>query len=88
MTKTKQPSENVAYDFEFANYLPSGVNIDSATVSISPSGPTLGTKTISGQVVQQFISGGASGTTYKVTCVATAGAWIRELEFSLSVSDT
>lgn len=88
MTKTKQPAESVAYDFDFANFLPAGQNVGSATVTVSPAGPTLGTKTISGQVVQQFISGGTNGTTYKVTCVATAGTWIRELEFNLQVSDT
>lgn len=88
MTKTKQPSENVDYDFDFANYLPSGDNISTATVTISPSGPTLGTKTISGQIVKQYISGGTSGTTYKVTCVANTATRTRELEFSLYVSDT
>lgn len=88
-SKTKQTSENLDYDFEFTNALPSGDNVSTATVTATPAGLTLGTKTISGQTVKQWISGGTDGVTYKVTVVATSVAGrIRELELELLVSNT
>ncbi len=84
----KQPSENLDYDFDFANAFPAGDNVASEAVAVSPTGPTLGTKTRSGQVVKQYVSGGTTATTYKITCVATSVAGrVAELDFNLVVKE-
>lgn len=89
MTLTKQPSENLDYDFDFSNAFPAGDNVASATVTATPTGLTLGTKSLSGQLVKQFISSGSTGNSYTVTCIATSAAGrIAELEFTLRVLDT
>lgn len=85
-TKLQQPNETVKWNFDFSNRLPSGVDITSAVVSATPSGLTLGVKVISGQIVQQPISGPAGR--YTVTCVATATGWVREIEFTLIIENT
>lgn len=88
-SKIKQPAENLDYDFDFTNAFPSGDNISTATVNATPTGLTLGTKTISGQIVKQWISGGTDGVTYKITVTATSVTGrIRELELELLTSNT
>lgn len=85
---TKQPSENLDYDFDFIKALPDGDNVSSAVVTASPTGVTLGTKQISGQTVKQWISGGTAGGNHKITCVATSVAGrIKEMEFMLGIVD-
>ena len=72
---TKQPSESRRYTFDFSKNM--GVNDTIASVdsfTVSPSGPTLGSPVISGKQVQARVSGGTSGTQYKLTMVVTTSA--------------
>lgn len=91
MKFTKQPSENLDYDFDFTKWMPVGDNLPAtlgnSVVTISPSsGIVLGTKLHNGNIVKQFISGGTSGTDYLVTCViTTSDGRIKEAEFTLRV---
>ena len=89
ISKVKQPAENLDYDFDFSAAFPSGDNISTATGIVTPTGLTLGTKVINGQIVKQWISGGIDGVTYKVTITATSTAGrIMELELELLVNNT
>lgn len=88
-TFSKQPSENLDYDFDFADFMPAGDVIASSVVT-ADAGVTLGSKTDNpgASIVKQFISGGTDGTTYKVTCkITTTGGRVKEAEFKLKVKE-
>jgi hypothetical protein len=69
---TKQPSENHDYDFDWTEWLaPTGGDTISASVVTADAGVTLGMKSASATIIKQFVSGGAHGTDYKVTCQIT-----------------
>ena len=56
------------YNFDFVDELETGETITgSPAVSISPTGPTLGTPSINGTEVQVKITGGTAGVSYLVT---------------------
>ena len=67
---TKQPVENKDYDFDWSDWMPTGDSISTASIP-NVDGITLGPKTVTGNVVKQFISGGADGVDYKITCTMT-----------------
>jgi hypothetical protein len=61
------------YEFDFSDFaeLEAGETISSPSVSVDPSGPTIGTPSVSGDSVLVRISGGTAGVTYTVTCTVT-----------------
>lgn len=79
---TKQPSENLDYDFDWTDWMPTGDTIASSSVT-AVSGISLGIKeqgdyvnnlwttSSSGKIIKQFVSGGTVNANYKVTCVMT-----------------
>jgi hypothetical protein len=67
----KQPGEKLDYDFDFSNWLPTGVTIASSVVT-ADSGITLETKVETNAIVKQWISGGINGESYTVTCLMTS----------------
>lgn len=82
----KQPNETLDYNFDFSLWMPTGDSIASSTVT-ADAGITLGTKTNTGNTVQQFISGSTEGT-YKVTCrITTTQGRIKEAEILIQVMD-
>lgn len=85
----KKVSANLDYDFDFANFLGSDtVDIGSTTVTATPSGLTLGSKSTADGKVKQWISGGDIAQTYTVTCELHTGAGrIQPLSFLLHVTD-
>lgn len=73
-TLLKLPGELSTYAFEFnpqAELVAGETLTGTPTVSITPSGPTLGSPTISGSQVRFTISGGTSNTVHTVLCTVT-----------------
>jgi hypothetical protein len=76
----KDPSEVVRLGVDFANLLDTGETIIGATVTVrSASGVAQaamlsGDDEIDGSIVRQLITGGVTGTTYKVSFVITTSA--------------
>lgn len=71
----KQPGENRLYDMDFSPLLAEGETLSSCTVASTPVGLTLsGSATVSGSTASQRISGGTSGTRYKLTFTAVTSA--------------
>lgn len=72
--------------------MPTGDSLPASTANssvVAESGITLGSKTHPGSnVVKQFISGGTSGNTYKVTCtITTTQNRIKESEILIVVEN-
>ena len=86
----KQPDETLDYLFDFTLWF-SGISTDSiasATVTADIAGLTFGAKTIEGLTVRQFISGGADGVTYKLTCqITTTQGRVKERDGLLQVAE-
>jgi hypothetical protein len=90
-TLIKQPREIIDVDISYAKVLGSRVT-DEITTSIEvPAGMTLGAQTIGSDSVKLFVSGGASGQTYRwtvLTDLIVGGMTIRvEDEFLVSVEE-
>jgi hypothetical protein len=84
----KQPGEVLDYDFDFTDSLAEGDTVSTATVTVSPSGLTLSTKTVSSPTVKQWVSGGTAGTRYRLTCAAvTSGGRTHEEEMVIPVAE-
>lgn len=69
---SKHPSATITLVFDWRRWLKPGVSI--TTHSVTVSGVTLGTSSLSGGVVTASISGGTAGTTATVTCSVTTNA--------------
>lgn len=67
----KYPADilNVSMDFSDTELIADGETIDSANITITPSGVTAASVTINGFVVYFSISGGVTGTNYTVAVV-------------------
>lgn len=90
-TFTKQPSERMDYDFDFADFLAAkgGDTITQAAVVGEPGLTLNSTFVVDGTFVKVFTSGGVTGQTYKLTCLAeTLGGRIAELEMRIKVAET
>lgn len=95
----KQPAETLDYDISFSEFLTEGDVLASTgspavpaplDVSVSPSGLTLGPTFVidDGLTVKQWLSGGVSGTRYKITLTATSnGGRVKQVEFVVRVKD-
>jgi ATP-dependent protease ClpP protease subunit len=86
----KQPHEVLDYDFDYSEWLPTS-DIIVSTAAVADAGITLGSTIIdpaTKQVVKQWVSGGADGTTYKIQITATtAGGRVKEIEFKIRVRE-
>lgn len=96
---TKQPAENLDYDIDFSAFLSDGDVLASTgnpavpaplDVTVTPTGLTLGPTfvTDAGRTIKQWLSGGTSGTRYKITLTATSnGGRVKQVEFAVRVKD-
>lgn len=85
--RTKQPAENILFDFDFGNGLRSGESITSViSYTDDLSALTFGAPTISGRVVQITVSGGTTGTIPNITIkVQTNLSPVVEGDFKLAI---
>lgn len=86
-TLEKQPSESRLYDFDFSSNMSVSETISSVDVLTStPTGLTVGSSVVSGQLVQVRLSAGTDGQVYKLTCrITTSLSNILELDGQLRV---
>jgi hypothetical protein len=87
--QTKQPAESRLYNFDFSGLMQATETIASVGSTVAtPSGLTVGTSAISGQIVQVRLSGGTAATEYLVTCtILTSASSTLELEGRLWVEN-
>ena len=88
-TFTQQPNERLDYDITFDEFLAAGDTLVSASTT-SDVGITVDLPIIdgTGRVVKQWISGGTTGTTYKIQIRATSSSGvIKEIEFKIKVRE-
>lgn len=68
----KQPSEVLNCSMDFTNYVnSSSITISSPSLTVSPSGLTLGSPTVDGLFVEFTVSGGTDGYNYRIQCTVT-----------------
>jgi hypothetical protein len=88
---TKQPREVIDFDISFEEILDArpGVTLSTATSEVLPSGTlTVLLTTINDKLVKCMLSGGLSGTKYKVTVLTTtSNGLIIENEVYVSVQE-
>lgn len=74
-TLVKQPAESRLFSMDFSPLLASGETLASVvSVTGLPVGLTIGAASYSGQVASARISGGTTGTRYKITFLVTTSA--------------
>lgn len=84
----KQPVEVMDYDIDYSEWLTAGDNVESATVDVTPTGLTVESTFINDPRIKIWVSGGATGTTYKLTVTATtADGRVKQDEFKVKVKD-
>jgi hypothetical protein len=88
-TLTKQPGEVLDYDIDYSEWLTSDDNVASATTAVVPDTDlSVDLININDPRVKLWISGGVSGTTYKVTVtMETQDGRIKEDEFRMRVKE-
>lgn len=85
---TKQPVEVKDYDIDYSEWLTSGDNVQSATVTVVPTGLTVDAVYINDPRIKVWLSGGTDGTAYKLTVTMTsADGRIKQDEFKIKVKD-
>lgn len=90
---TKQPAERLDYDIDFASLFLSALG-DTAPgpagleVTCEPVGLTVDDSLLTAGKVKVWLSGGTSGTTYKVTArVTTTAGRVKEAEIAVKVKE-
>lgn len=96
----KQPSDNLKYNIDYSEWLPTGVTLSNAVVAavtvLNPASSDVGEPTLSisapvlagADKVQYFASSGTAGKIYKVTFQATmSDSQILESEVEFKVND-
>lgn len=64
------------YSIDFTDWLAGSDTVSTVDWSIFPIGPTLGSKSLSGAVATQNVSGGMLGATYRLTASVTSESGI------------
>ena len=84
----KQPAEVKDYDIDYSEWLTAGDNVQAASVEVAPVGLTVESTFINDPRVKIWVSGGTTGTTYKLTVTATtADGRVKQDEFKVKVKD-
>jgi hypothetical protein len=87
-TFQKQPADRLDYDVTYKDWLTDGDNVLTVTAEVTPEGLTVEAVYVNDPIVKTWLSGGTSGTTYKITLTATtADGRIRQDEFKVKVKD-
>lgn len=67
-TAIQAPGENLSYDFDFSEWLTNLTDTMSGTPTVTGTGLTITSVSVSAGVVRAFIAGGTSGQTLEATC--------------------
>lgn len=68
----KLAGEALAIECDWSGILSAGVTISASVWTVFPTGATVGTPTISGQITAGIVSGGSDGQVYELTDTITA----------------
>jgi hypothetical protein len=85
----KQPREIIDFDISYAKLLLGRTDTLTTSVSeVTPTGLTLNSTTVSGQISKTVVSGGTSGTIYTVTVLTSTTAGLKyEDEVTITVEE-
>lgn len=85
----KQPADTLDYDIDFSSWLTDEDTIvAAAAVSSVPAELTIDSVLSSSQAVKVWVSGGLTGSTYKVTATSTSALGrVKEIDFKIRVKD-
>ena len=87
-TFTKQPAEVQDYDIDFSEWLAAFPDTAVSHAVTADAGITLGATTLAAGVVKVWLSGGLTGTSYKITAtITTAGGGTKEDEIKIKVKE-
>ena len=87
-TFTKQPAEVQDYDIDFSEWLAAFPDTAVSHAVTADAGITLGATTLAAGVVKVWLSGGLTGTSYKITtAITTAGGRTKEDEIKIKVKE-
>lgn len=70
-TFAKDPDATMRIEVEWADRIPSGATLSTATWAASPSGLTLSGSSTGTTAASTLVAGGMPGHTYRLTCQAT-----------------
>ena len=85
-TFKKQPGETFDYDINFATWLAAVSDTGASMVVTVDAGITLGATSLTNGVAKARLSGGTTGTTYKMTItLTTTGGLVKEDEVLIEV---
>jgi hypothetical protein len=84
----KQPAEILDYDVDFTDWFTNRTDAPSSHVATADDGITIVSATRSGNVVKVILSGGTSGTSYKITVrLTTTAALVKEADFVVKIKE-
>jgi hypothetical protein len=84
----KQPAEILDYDVDFTDWFANRTDSPSSHTATADAGITIVSATRTGNVVKVILSGGVSGTTYKVTVrMTTTAALVKEADFAVKIKE-
>jgi hypothetical protein len=85
-TFKKQPGEVLDYDINFAAWLTAVSDTGASMAVVVDTGITLGATSLTNGVAKARLSGGSSGTSYKMTItLTTTGGLVKEDEIMIEV---
>ena len=88
LTKKKDPHATLNYKFKWDDWLPDGVTIQSAVVTVESGVTKEGSSVVdSDTAVAVQISGGTDGETYTMACKIVAGDQVDERTINIQVED-
>jgi len=84
----KQTNEILDYDVDFTDWFSNRTDTPTSFTVIAEAGITIVTSARTGLIVKVLLSGGTTGTKYKVTVRLTSTAWlVKEADFTVTVKD-
>lgn len=85
---TKQPAEVLDYDVDFSEWFSNRTDTPASFTVTADTGITVVGSTRSGNVVKIILSGGTSGTKYKITVrLTTSNSLVKEADFQVVVKE-
>ena len=87
-TFTQQPADRLDYDVYYGSFFPTGDSVASQVTTCDTGVTATGSINAAADTVKVFVTGGTSGTRYKVTVTATSVAGrIKQSEFYIQVKE-
>lgn len=85
---TKQPAEILDYDVDFSDWFTNRLDTLASFTVTADAGITVVGSTRSGNVVKVILSGGTSGTKYKIQIqLTTSAGMVKEADFVVAVKE-